>query len=227
MKNLFLLTFLFLTTTTIFAQNSDKWEVSLNYAYQFSMKNVADVLPINVRYNTNFYQIGIAAKRVFHQKNRFQFLGGIGVSREGADIVVGNCLPGQACPEVLRFKNNFYYLLTDLRLESKYKLTDKFNLNLEMIQSFNLYQNADASKNFYIEPSGLKFDFHTFEIYPEIEYLFNRFSISLGTRIFNLRKPDITIEHNYTFLKDNPKFFEQSVDAYNPLKLMLSVNYQF
>ena len=204
---------------SIFAQNNTKWEVNLNYAYQFRFnefnKNIFNS-------NQDLHQYGITFQRFFLNKKRIQLLGGLGYSRQQTLGYVGvnHCYGVDgACPEIY-IATKYIIQLAEVPVEVRFPINDKISIDLTAISQFRFHQNTD-----YDIQSKFLFDLNSVEIYPSISYKFNNFRFALGGRLMNWQIPDKLFYYNHSFIQDNPSFYDETLYRYNPLKLRVSASY--
>jgi hypothetical protein len=221
-KSLLLIICLSCFSFSLFAQNDKNWEVNLNYAYQFDLNKSNEKLINNTQ---NLHQYGVSVKRLLVDKHHFQFLGGIGYSRQQilGSVGVNHCY-GNDGPCLMYYLTtpNYRIELAEIPFVFRFPITDKFGIDITAIPQFRFYQND----NYDLEPKFL-FDMNSIEIYSAVSYTFQHIRLSLGGRLMNWQMPDKLFYYDYDFLRENPNFYEQALYRYNPLKLAFSVSYAF
>jgi hypothetical protein len=204
-----------------FAQKNAKWEVNLNYAYQFDLDKFDENLFSS---NQDLHQYGVSLKRILIDKKRFQLLGGIGYSRQQILGYVGinHCYGGGICPYYYATTKNYAIQLAETLVEMRFPINDKFSIDLTVMPQFRFHQNSD-----YDFQAKYSFVINSVEIYPAVSYQVQDFRFSLGGRLMNWQMPDKLFYYNYNYFTENPNFYEQTLYRYNPLKLRLTAAYQF
>lgn len=221
------LLFLFLITSSqLFCQEYSKWEVGLNYSHQIRLNKIGDKF-INILGNkdSGIQQLGLYLKRKLIIEGKLKVQSGVALSKERvtSQIVVNHCYGHEICYDVLISSNVYTTDLLEIPIDFKYMILPKVSMNLGIIPMFRFHQNITAGS---LPPnSTYLFKPHAIEFYTGLEYNLKRINISLSYRWINLKKIDPVFSLENSFINDNPNYYDEGVDLYNPVKLRFSVGY--
>lgn len=188
------------------AQNTSKWEVDLNYTFQFDLNKIGEQV---FNGNESLHQYGISIKRILLDQNRFQILRSIGYARQQVigGIGVNHCYDRVICNGILLSKKNYTIQLAEVPLSLRFAITKKQSIDLTGVSQFRFHQNSD-----YDLQSKFLFELNSIAIYPAVSsYQYQNWRFSLGTRLMNWQKPDETFYYKCDFLLNNPDFYQQQL----------------
>lgn len=168
---------------------------------------------------------GFKINRTLHQTEKLIGQIGFGYARETNTYLTpyNHCFdhPDQPCTKVLKYIDAYSIDLIQTSWTSKYFLSDRFSLNLNVLPQFHFHKKVVG----YGTTSDFIFGLYSIEVDPEIEFNAGNIGIALGYRLFQFKTIDKVYLYGNNFLSRNPGYLDRNFDTYNPMKVTLSVCY--
>jgi|GEM_PF-825168 hypothetical protein len=123
-----------------------------------------------------------------------------------------------------KYENALFLFPVDIRYDLAPAKNFGVNFNLQLLPSINFYKSVESSLGAFYEKE--LFNFYALEVNPGFGFkLFDRFSINLNYRAFQMRQLDKVLFYSVLFENPNdaPK---EKYETYNPFKMWLSLRYE-
>ena len=204
MKNiLFLLLFLFCTSTGS-TQTTDKdWLISMDFGIQEHDKRLyhwprfpRERLLARTPENYGTYQIGISISKKVIDHHRFSVYAGVGLSTEVATFFrpFDHLYGIEFGDYILLYTDRYYQNLLQLPLKTKFRFLGKLNATLDILPQFNFFTIADNTKGIPYAKKGFfswwQFGLYSIELNPGLEYSIGKFNLGIKYRAFQTKKID-------------------------------------
>ena len=219
---------LFIFTSFCFSQNKANLDVEVLFGIQKNDKRFwGQSAYQDQQKGWGTYHFGIRVNNHWRKDQKVSFKTGIGFSQELRTYrqPFDHCFdtPGEPCTEILMTLDNYQIYMVQTPIQLKYEFIEDFSLGFLVMPQFDYFKVVRAND---IPFSDFKIGLYSIEFSPTVDMNMGKWMVSLGYRLFDLKRVDNVYLYGGNFTRENPDYLDQTFDDFNPNKWFLTLGFK-